>query len=1084
MATNGNNNGTINYSENPSIQSGVFGYAQGNAERRNFSNSFWKDGGYLSESIKELEAMRDTYAEMSKLSSKMTTAEKSALREKKRELKQQLDILYNYQETQEVSDKEAIDSIKQSNKLRLQGLAQYQKLLAKLADTDEENRDKWLDDLNQAEKTYTKIKETSSDINSKLDTSAKILNKTSSDFSSSMAKTLNSFGDNLRDLSNMFSLQAIANSSLEQSARSKASIITDVSKQFGFTSNSQFESFKNSLNDTLKDMNSEMGNIFNSSDLKQYMSSLSEFGITSTSMAEQQMKNSIIATKYLGVSNETQTAIFKFMKLTNNNDALNNYNKTIVGLLKSDLGVSKEQLDALTQMATADQDKLLASGMSADTYAKYIEQYDTTGAVLKSMYGDSVANSIMGVVSELAQSSYLDADTLIRKYGADAIPAMTKLQNTGDVKSVIEMLTGSAVGWGNVSGDNAINATYQASLGASNPAALVGFNMLHGDLGEFSQTTSDILSGLKDISDLDVKSYVQETTTTTYLEKIQNWLDTFINGINWKTTMNLANTALIAYLAAKPFEIYGFFKNLNLTNLLTNKLGKGSAMWEGGEQLSLFNSGGGKVGSVLSKITTVAGGIALGLTAANVIKAGIESYYNKEFSSNVNAAAANFKGTNLEGNSLAATVEGAGNTYNDSNHGFFGELASGWSSTTRGIGVYTLGWTRDLATINKDDWAFMQEAINMHNMSPEQVKAYTLAWGLLLMSAGRQSDIPEFSSMTPDEIKATMSHYGFTKEYLNAVVSSFGGTMTKPNKSKGENQEYIDWSGIGLDGYKKNGLDYVHKDNYKALLHKGEMVLTAEEADLYRQMLGQGGVSDKTPRGKGRIITGLPWPMTAGYPSYPSGGQHRGLDFGIPVGTKVGAAVSGTIVNAHSQDNYNTYPRGPRIFGQYILMKGDNGLYYRYGHLSKVGVSNNQRVKAGETIGLSGNTGYSSGPHLHWQVQTGTSNSTDISPYSYITNSLFKAKGDIGKISDYSNPTSGNSDEDSSIKVQAKKFIPKAFSNNMGGAEDSAGRVVNSVDGGFNKLITYLEGIREEQAAQREIINAFSKSRVSESNFS
>ena len=148
-------------------------------------------------------------------------------------------------------------------------------------------------------------------------------------------------------------------------------------------------------------------------------------------------------------------------------------------------------------------------------------------------------------------------------------------------------------------------------------------------------------------------------------------------------------------------------------------------------------------------------------------------------------------------------------------------------------------------------------------------------------------------------------------------------------------------------------------------------------------------------------------------------------------------------------------------------MRGDNGLYYRYGHLSKVGVTNGQRVKAGDTIGLSGNTGYSTGPHLHWQVQKDTNNTSDISPYSYITSALFQAKGDIGLPSYSSSDTEGT--EDGSIKVQAKKFIPKSFSNDIGGGEDSAGRVVSSVDGGFNKLITYLEGIREENMNRQTV---------------
>ena len=75
------------------------------------------------------------------------------------------------------------------------------------------------------------------------------------------------------------------------------------------------------------------------------------------------------------------------------------------------------------------------------------------------------------------------------------------------------------------------------------------------------------------------------------------------------------------------------------------------------------------------------------------------------------------------------------------------------------------------------------------------------------------------------------------------------------------------------------------------------------------------------------------------------------MDFGISEGTKVGAAYSGVVDTAAI--GYNSG------YGNYVYIKGDNGVYYRYGHLSKLNVSNGQRVAAGELIGLSGNTGNS-----------------------------------------------------------------------------------------------------------------------------
>jgi murein DD-endopeptidase MepM/ murein hydrolase activator NlpD len=55
-------------------------------------------------------------------------------------------------------------------------------------------------------------------------------------------------------------------------------------------------------------------------------------------------------------------------------------------------------------------------------------------------------------------------------------------------------------------------------------------------------------------------------------------------------------------------------------------------------------------------------------------------------------------------------------------------------------------------------------------------------------------------------------------------------------------------------------------------------------------------------------------------------------------------------------------------FGKFILIKYDNGLASTYGHLSLIKVSKGQKVARGEVVGYSGNTGYSTGPHLHVSV--------------------------------------------------------------------------------------------------------------------
>lgn len=92
----------------------------------------------------------------------------------------------------------------------------------------------------------------------------------------------------------------------------------------------------------------------------------------------------------------------------------------------------------------------------------------------------------------------------------------------------------------------------------------------------------------------------------------------------------------------------------------------------------------------------------------------------------------------------------------------------------------------------------------------------------------------------------------------------------------------------------------------------------------------------------------------------PFGNGHRGTDYGTPEGTPIQATVSGVVL-----DNTNEH----WSYGKNVVIKGDDGNVHMYAHLSQPQVRVGQRVKAGEVIGLSGNTGNSTGPHLHYEVR-------------------------------------------------------------------------------------------------------------------
>ncbi|MEK7553086.1 MAG: peptidoglycan DD-metalloendopeptidase family protein [Patescibacteria group bacterium] len=95
------------------------------------------------------------------------------------------------------------------------------------------------------------------------------------------------------------------------------------------------------------------------------------------------------------------------------------------------------------------------------------------------------------------------------------------------------------------------------------------------------------------------------------------------------------------------------------------------------------------------------------------------------------------------------------------------------------------------------------------------------------------------------------------------------------------------------------------------------------------------------------------------------GKPHNGLDIGAPMGTPVYAAEDGVIeaVDNNDKNYYRKYQ-----YGKYILIKHNNNMATLYAHLSKYVVSEGNSVKRGDLIGYSGNTGYSTGPHLHLGV--------------------------------------------------------------------------------------------------------------------
>ncbi|MFE7583636.1 peptidoglycan DD-metalloendopeptidase family protein [Streptomyces gardneri] len=105
-----------------------------------------------------------------------------------------------------------------------------------------------------------------------------------------------------------------------------------------------------------------------------------------------------------------------------------------------------------------------------------------------------------------------------------------------------------------------------------------------------------------------------------------------------------------------------------------------------------------------------------------------------------------------------------------------------------------------------------------------------------------------------------------------------------------------------------------------------------------------------------------------------SSGYHTGVDFIASSGTTVRAVGAGNVVSAGYSGAY----------GNEVVIQHADGTYSQYAHLSSLSVSSGQSVSGGQQIGLSGSTGNSTGPHLHFEIRSSPSYGSDMDPLAYL----------------------------------------------------------------------------------------------------
>jgi len=153
---------------------------------------------------------------------------------------------------------------------------------------------------------------------------------------------------------------------------------------------------------------------------------------------------------------------------------------------------------------------------------------------------------------------------------------------------------------------------------------------------------------------------------------------------------------------------------------------------------------------------------------------------------------------------------------------------------------------------------------------------------------------------------------------------------------------------------------------------ESERIILAEKVikEPKTQILLKGTKEPPPKKGTGTFSTPTRGTITSRY-GYRWGRNHNGLDIAAPIGTPVTAADGGEVIFAGTSGGY----------GKMIRIDHGAGFVTYYGHLSKINVKVGEKVYKGQVIGAVGNTGNSTGPHLHFEIRK---NGNPVNPSNYL----------------------------------------------------------------------------------------------------
>ena len=200
------------------------------------------------------------------------------------------------------------------------------------------------------------------------------------------------------------------------------------------------------------------------------------------------------------------------------------------------------------------------------------------------------------------------------------------------------------------------------------------------------------------------------------------------------------------------------------------------------------------------------------------------------------------------------------------------------------------------------------------------------------------------------------------KARLDELASQAQKVQDEVKVKKAEQQRVLAHARTQQDAAKQMEADLIARSN--------------EIRQIIQSRMQQNSGSDQIVHGNGTFIWPCNGPITSpfGYRTHPIFGTtiyHSGIDIGVDYNTPIHAADGGTVILAGWCGGY----------GNAVIIDHGNGLQTLYGHNTSVAVSEGQTVSQGQVIAYSGSTGYSTGPHCHFEVRR---NGEAVDPMGYL----------------------------------------------------------------------------------------------------